>query len=119
MIRVKRVYEPVEDGDGRRVLVDRLWPRGVAKARVGEWRKELAPSNELRTWIHQQPERWEEFQAKYWEELRQRPEAIAFARELMETAQDETVTLLYAAKDNQRNHALVLATLLAPLADHE
>jgi len=110
-IRVKRVYDEPEPADGHRVLVDRLWPRGVKKedARLDEWNKDAAPSNGLREWIHESPgatdDRWAEFERRYAEELDGAEDAW---RPLLERARAGPVTLLYAAKDPDRNHALVL-----------
>jgi len=109
--QLKRVYEPAEPADGFRVLVDRLWPRGVSReqAALDLWLKEIAPSAELRTWFCHKPEHWEEFQKRYREELLQNP-ALG---ELREMAKAGMVTLLYAAKDQTYNHALVLEKVLA------
>ena len=97
-IRTKRVYEPAESADGTRVLVDRVWPRGLTKARAGVdlWLKALAPSTELRTWFGYDPSRWEEFRARYRAELDRNGEALEQLREL--TARG-SVTLLYGAHD--------------------
>lgn len=111
MIRIKRVYaEPAAD-DGLRLLVDRLWPRGLSKekARLDDWLKELAPSDELRKWFGHDPARWEEFRERYRQELAGRPEALARLRAL---AARETVTLLFAAHDEAHNNAVVLKELL-------
>jgi len=111
---MKRVYEPPEASDGYRVLVDRLWPRGVRKekAELGEWAKDVAPSPALRTEWHHNRERFDEFAARYREELDANPAAEA----LLATGRDhERVTLLFGARDEQVNHA---AVLLAWLGDH-
>ncbi|HEY2068972.1 MAG TPA: DUF488 domain-containing protein [Rhizomicrobium sp.] len=108
-IKVKRVYEPAERGDGLRVLVDRLWPRGVAKADIDLWLKDIAPSTELREWFGHVPSRWPSFRAKYHRELAKNP-AVA---DLRRTARGKTVTLLYGAKDTVHNQAQVLAAFLA------
>lgn len=112
-IKIKRIYEPPEPSDGLRILVDRLWPRGIAKdkAAVDEWLKEIAPSNELRTWFGHQPERWTEFQRRYRAELRT-PEHRARLDRLRAMASKHTVTLLYAAKDEEHNNARALAAIL-------
>ena len=111
-IRIKRVYEPCEESDGYRVLVDRLWPRGLTKARVhyDEWAKFLAPSTELRKAFGHDPAHWSEFQEKYVEELNANPEALAFAKKLTEPtlAHYPCVTLLYAARNEKENEAVVL-----------
>jgi uncharacterized protein YeaO (DUF488 family) len=111
---VKRVYEPVKRADGVRVLVDRLWPRGLTKERaaVHEWLRDLAPSNELRKWFHAQPDHWESFRKKYLKELA-RPDAEAELRRLYLLAHArKQLTLLFASKDEGRNNATVLKELL-------
>lgn len=110
-ISIKRVYLPAEDSDGYRVLVDRLWPRGIKKedAKVDLWAKTLAPSVELRKWFNHIPERFEEFSKKYVEELKANPEAALVLDELR---RHDKVTLLYGAKDEQHNNAVVLLHLL-------
>ena len=113
-VRVKRAYEPVSSGDGYRVLIDRLWPRGVSRrrARLDEWDKDVAPSPELRTEWHHHRERFDEFADRYREELDENPAAAA----LLETGREhDRVTLLFAARDEQVNH---VAVLLAWLAAH-
>ena len=110
-IKLKRVYEECDPGDGRRILVDRLWPRGLSKerARVDWWLKEIAPSDGLRRWFGHDPSRWQEFKASYREELQaQRP----LLDELRSLAAKESITLLYAAKDLEHNNARVLIELL-------
>lgn len=113
-IRTKRIYEDPEPTDGYRVLVDRLWPRGVAKedAELDDWCKELAPSDELREWFDHDPDRWEAFRERYREELEQMTDRC---RELLDDAGDESLTLLYAAKDTDHNNALVLKSSLKTL----
>ena len=110
-ISIKRVYLPAEDSDGYRVLVDRLWPRGIKKedARIDLWAKALAPSAELRKWFNHIPERFEAFSEKYKEELKANPEVAPILDELR---QHDKVTLLYGAKDEQHNNAVVLLHLL-------
>ncbi|HEY8490603.1 MAG TPA: DUF488 family protein [Dehalococcoidia bacterium] len=117
MIRVKRAYDPPAAEDGRRVLVDRLWPRGLSKeaARLDAWLRDAAPSDGLRRWFGHRPERWEEFRRRYREELAG-PEAQAALRELAAWARDGDVTLLFAAKDPERNNAVVLREVLRELA---
>ena len=107
MIRLKRAYEPATKADGRRVLVERLWPRGVPKARLrlDEWAKDVAPSPALRQWFGHDPAKWKQFEQRYWKELQQRKEAVALLRQKAKT---NTVTLIYAAKDERHNGALVL-----------
>ncbi len=111
MIRLKRIYEAAEPDDGERVLVDRLWPRGVSRERahLAEWNKELAPSTELRVWFHAHPEAWGEFRHRYLAELRERPEALGV---LAKRAKDRTVTFLFASSETKRNHAIVLKEAL-------
>jgi uncharacterized protein YeaO (DUF488 family) len=112
MIRIKRMYDPPAADDGRRVLVDRLWPRGVSKekARIDEWVKEIAPSDDLRTWFGHDPGRWEEFRKRYREELEGHGELL---ESLRTEAGKGTVTLLFAAKDAEHNNAVVLAEILS------
>ncbi len=112
MIRIKRIYEPPAATDGRRVLVDRLWPRGMSKdeAKVDEWLKEIAPSDELRTWFGHDPAKWAEFRTRYREELKGHGELLD---RLRAEARKETVTLLFAAKDEEHNNAVALKEILA------
>lgn len=109
-VALKRAYAPPAATDGRRVLVDRLWPRGLAKARAGIdlWLKAVAPSTELRKWFAHDPAKWTEFQKRYRAELKGNP-ALA---ELQALARDEHVTLLYAARDEMHNEAVVLKRIL-------
>ena len=111
MIKIKRIYDPSAPDDGRRVLVDRLWPRGLAKeaARIDEWLKEIAPSDALRTWFGHDPARWEEFRKRYREELKGHVEPLERLRAETEKG---TVTILFAAKDTAHNNAVVLKELL-------
>lgn len=111
MIRLKRAYEPVEATDGWRVLVERLWPRGVSKERLhlDEWIKEVAPSTELRRWFGHDPERWTEFQRRYLVELRANPDAW---KPLLTRSHHGRVTLIYAAHDTEHNGALALKGFL-------
>jgi uncharacterized protein YeaO (DUF488 family) len=110
-IRLKRIYEPASREDGVRVLVDRLWPRGVSrqKAKIDLWARDLAPSDELRHQFAHDPERFPEFRRRYRAELRKQREALA---ELAQRAERETLTLLFAARDVERNNAVVLAEML-------
>lgn len=107
MIRIKRIYDKPAKDDGIRVLVDRLWPRGVSKedAQLDEWLKDVAPSTELREWFDHKPERFEEFAKRYEHELHANP-AMGELKKL--AAKASTLTLLYGAKDPQINHAVVL-----------
>jgi uncharacterized protein YeaO (DUF488 family) len=112
---IKRVYESPSPTDGTRVLVDRLWPRGLTKAAaaVDDWLRELAPSNELRRWYHARPEQWDSFRKKYLQEL-SRPEAQDALSRLSELArQKNQLTLLFASKNEDRNNATVLKELLS------
>lgn len=110
-VRIKRVYDPPSSGDGRRILVDRLWPRGVSreKARIDSWMKELAPSSELRTWFQHDPDKWPEFVKRYRAELKGK---AALVSELRAAAAGGTMTLLFAAKDEEHNNAVVLRGIL-------
>lgn len=110
MLRVKRIYTPPEDADGIRVLVDRLWPRGLSKeaARLDAWLREVAPSPELRKWFNHEPGKFPEFAKRYEAELAREPAASELARIWQWAESGRPVTLLYAAKDEQHNHALVL-----------
>lgn len=116
MLRIKRVYEAPADDDGVRVLVDRLWPRGLSKmaARLDLWLKEVAPSNELRRWFGHDPARWAEFQRRYREELKQQPEVL---EQLVTLAARGRLTLLFAARDEAHNNAVVLRALLQRRVD--
>ena len=107
--RIKRVYEPAAEDDGLRVLVDRLWPRGIAKekARIDLWLKEIAPSETLRRRFHGDPTKWQEFVAAYDGELKQEPASTA-AASLRERLRSQPVTLLYAARDETHNNAVAL-----------
>ena len=110
-VRLKRVYEPPDRADGTRVLVDRLWSRGVSKekAAVKLWLKDLAPSTELRKWFGHDPDRWPEFRQRYSAEVRQHSEAFSQLREL---TRQGPVTLVYSAHDEIHNDAVVLRSLL-------
>jgi uncharacterized protein YeaO (DUF488 family) len=111
MIGLKRVYDPPSPGDGSRVLVDRLWPRGISKERaaVRLWMKEIAPSRDLRKEFHHDPSRWEEFRRRYRAELTGKPDLLLALREM---EREGTLTLVYAAKDGTRNNAAVLKEFL-------
>ena len=111
-IKIKRVYELPEDGDGRRILVDRLWPRGLSResAKINLWLKDVAPSTELRTWFGHDPGKWAAFQKRYRDELRNNPEPVAI---LKSEAANGPVTLLYGAKDEEHNQAVVLQKMLS------
>ena len=110
-VRLKRVYEPANRSDGYRILIDRLWPRGVSRERAAldAWEPELAPSTELRTWFGHDPDRFEEFRRRYADELRwQRPRLT----ELRRHARDGTLTLVFSARDTKHNDADVLAEVV-------
>lgn len=110
-IRLKRAYEPVAPDDGVRILVDRLWPRGISKTRAAleDWMKDIAPSTGLREWFGHDPARWPEFQRRYRQELAQHPAELAQLRAL---AAKGTVTLVYGARDEVHNDAVVLRDVL-------
>jgi uncharacterized protein YeaO (DUF488 family) len=107
MIRLKRVYEKPSPDDGPRILVERLWPRGVkkAKAAIDFWIKEVAPSADLRKWFAHDPKKWEQFVRRYWKELQRNPAAIG---ELQQACGRGAATLVYAARDQEHNGAIVL-----------
>lgn len=111
-LQLKRVYEKPAKTDGTRVLVDRLWPRGLTKQRaaVDLWLKEIAPSTELRKWFGHDPEKWKEFRSRYRAELKSHPDEV---RLITSKAREETVTLLYGARDQEHNEAIVLQQFLA------
>lgn len=110
-VKLKRVYEAASASDGTRILVDRLWPRGLRKndAEIDNWLKELAPSTALRRWFDHDVERWSEFKTRYWAELAKQPEALGQLRSL---AHAGPITLLFAARDKEHNNAVALAELL-------
>ncbi len=112
-LRVKRVYEDPEEDDGKRILVDRIWPRGISKdkARLSDWRKDLAPSNELRKWFGHDPDRWEEFKERYRAELEEAGK-MEVLRDIAERAREENVTLLFGAKDTRHNDARALEAFI-------
>lgn len=110
-VRVKRVYETPAEEDGTRILVDRLWPRGVSKedAALDDWMRDIAPSDELREWFDHDPERWKEFERRYRAELEEKEDLIEGLREY---ARDGQLTLVYAAKDQEHNNARVLQEVM-------
>lgn len=110
-VRLKRIYDPPSRADGKRVLVDRLWPRGVRKEEAGidEWLKDIAPSDALRKWFGHDPRKWPRFKEKYKKELQDRSEMIV---RLRKEAKRGRVTLLFAAKDPEHNNAVVLEELI-------
>ena len=111
MISLKRAYEPAEAGDGRRFLVERLWPRGVKKEnlRIDDWLKEVAPSTELRKWFSHDPAKWKEFRRRYVAELNDRQEML---QPLLEAARQGKITLVYSSHDQEHNNAVVLKEYL-------
>ena len=117
MIKIKRVYDTPSEEDGERILVDRLWPRGVTreKARVVSWLKDLGPGTELRKWFGHDPLRWEEFRKRYEREL-QEPDKRAILRGLAEKSRGGVVTLVFGAKDELHNNAMVLKHLIDAIA---
>ncbi len=111
MINIKRVYAEPEKDDGYRILVDRLWPRGLSKdkAAIDSWLKEIAPSNELRKWYGHDPDKWPEFRKRYWQELKSHPEELS---ELQQYIRKGKVTLLYSTKEEKYNNAEALKEYL-------
>jgi uncharacterized protein YeaO (DUF488 family) len=111
-VRIKRVYEPPSRADGYRVLIDRLWPRGVSKekASIDEWARDLAPSDELRRWFGHRPELFEEFKRRYTDELREQADLISALRRRARTG---TVTIVYAAHDTDHSNAAVLGPIVS------
>ena len=111
MIKLKRAYEKHARADGERILVERLWPRGLTKlqAKIDLWLKDVAPSTELRRWFGHDPRKWDEFRQRYQEELKQKDEPINV---LKRKAKEGTITLIYAARDEDHNGALVLQQFL-------
>lgn len=113
-IKLKRIYDEPSESDGYRILVDRIWPRGVTKkeAELNEWNKEIAPSTELRKWFNHQEAYFEEFEKRYQEELKAKQEELNRLKDLAKT---NTITLLYGAKNTRINQAVVLRNLLLNL----
>lgn len=111
MINLKRVYEAPSRNDGFRVLVDRLWPRGLTKERaaVKLWLKDVAPTTELRKWFSHDPAKWKQFQVRYRKELREKKDSLEL---LKQKSKERTVTLVYGARDEEHNEALVLKRIL-------
>ena len=117
-VRLKRIYEPVSKEDGTRILVDRLWPRGITKeeAELDQWNREITPSGGLRAWFGHDPARWAEFRQRYRDELTRHSNAL---NDLRRQAQKRPITLLYAAKDQAHTHAIVLRNVLLGKADRK
>jgi len=111
---IKRIYEKPDKDDGYRVLVDRLWPRGISKenAKIDEWIKDIAPSTELRQWFGHEPERYDEFRKRYKEELKSHTDEL---KRLKSISKKQKLTLLYSAKDTQFNQAVVLMEVLSKM----
>ncbi|MGH2883289.1 MAG: DUF488 domain-containing protein [Solirubrobacteraceae bacterium] len=110
-VRIKRIYDPAEPDDGYRVLIDHVWPRGVSRerARLDEWARELAPSDELRKWFDHVPERFDEFRSRYLSELNGHADRV---EQLRARASKSPVTIVYAARDQEHNNAVVVGELL-------
>lgn len=111
-LKIKRVYEQPSKEDGMRILVDRLWPRGLSKrkASIDIWLKDIAPSTELRKWFAHDPKKWNEFRKKYLQELKDNQEQVSILRERLKNG---AITLVYGAKDEEHNEALVLKELFS------
>ncbi len=112
MVQIKRVYDPSSRTDGTRLLVERLWPRGVKKAslEIKSWLKDVAPSAELRKWFSHDPAKWDEFRSRYFAELEANPDAW---QPIMEAANRGTVTLIYSSHDTEHNNAVALEEFLS------
>jgi uncharacterized protein YeaO (DUF488 family) len=110
-VKLKRAYDEPSRNDGYRILVDRVWPRGVSKdeAKIDEWLKDIAPTKDLRKWFNHDPEKWPEFKKRYFRHLEERSEAVD---EVKQRAAEKTVTLVYAAKDEEHNNAVALKEYL-------
>jgi uncharacterized protein YeaO (DUF488 family) len=108
-VKIKRIYEPHSKDDGYRILIDRLWPRGIKKEVINKWLKEVAPSTELRKWFNHEPEKWQEFLARYREEISKSP---ALEELKADNHKHKNVTLLYSAKDEEHNQAVALMKIL-------
>lgn len=117
-LQIKRIYEPSDESDGIRILVDRLWPRGISKERahLDRWAKELAPSTKLRKWFGHKMENFNEFAVAYQAELDANPEAQKTVQAILADSKKHTITLLYGAKDPKINHAIVLKKYLDTLS---
>ncbi|MBF6598080.1 MAG: DUF488 domain-containing protein [Fermentimonas sp.] len=112
MIGIKRIYDPVNEYNGYRILVDRIWPRGVSKdiAKLDLWMKEIAPSDALRKWFQHDPAKWDEFKIRYHDELLEKKDLIAELKRI--ERENKNVTLLYSAKDKEHNQAVALLEIL-------
>ena len=111
LLKVKRIYETASSDDGKRILVDRLWPRGIKKSevKIDEWLKEIAPSDELRKWFAHDPSKWQAFKRKYAHEIEEKSDLI---QQLRKESEREAVTLVYSAKDNEHNNAVALKEII-------
>jgi len=109
-VKIKRIYEPHTKDDGYRILTDRLWPRGIKKDSVDKWLKDVAPSTELRKWFNHEPEKWQQFLARYREEI---GKSAAIEELKADIRQHKNVTLLYSAKDEEHNQAVALMKILS------
>lgn len=111
MVKIKRVYDPVSREDGKRILIDRLWPRGIKKeeAKIDEWIKEIAPTTDLRKWFSHDPAKWPEFRKRYINELKSKSDLV---ERLRSEAKKRTITLLFAAKDAEHANAVVLKKVI-------
>jgi uncharacterized protein YeaO (DUF488 family) len=111
MLKIKRIYEGATSDDGKRILVDRLWPRGIKKSevKIDEWLKEIAPSSELRKWFAHDPSKWQLFQKKYAHELEGQTDLVHWLRK---ESEKDTVTLVYSAKDSEHNNAVALKEIV-------
>ncbi len=118
MLKIKRAYEKAEANDGKRILIDRLWPRGVSKAEAGidEWVKDLAPSTELRKWFGHDPEKWEEFKKRYKRELSSM-EKTKLLENIAQIAGQTNVTLIYSAKDTEHSDVIVLEKIIREMME--
>lgn len=118
MLQLKRVYDPDEPGDGTRLLIERLWPRGIRKAdlRMDGWHKEAGPSSELRKWFSHDPAKWPEFERRYFAELDRRPDAW---EPILDAAESGKVTLLYSSHDTEHNNAVALKRFLDAKLNHK
>ncbi len=112
MVKIKRIYEPASPDDGKRIYIDRLWPRGMKKeeVKIDEWLKEISPSDDLRKWFGHDPSKYAEFKRRYKKELDKRKETL---ERLRKEAKRETVTLLFSAKDVEHNNATVMQEVLS------
>ena len=116
---LKRIYDPIDESDGDRILIDRLWPRGIRKedAKLSMWAKEIAPSSELRKWFGHKPERFEEFKQRYLEEMLNDKQKSQLLSQLCQLATKKKITMLYGAKEPNFNHAVVLKEEMARIME--